>query len=115
MQFLSRQQSFGRSQVREVVKTPDELGAEAVGSSDSKSLLVEFGREFDVDMSDLHLDQRVTAELPFVPRLWLFWKTFTPSKLEDKGDNKMVPITVLDLYKAAKAKKWPNFQISEEE
>jgi hypothetical protein len=41
--------------------------------------------------------------------MWLYWLLFERDKLNARGTAwKKVPITVMDLYQAAKAKKFPD-------
>lgn len=63
--------------------------------------------EFSVDMAQYKHDLHFGPELPFIPPLWLFWRIFTPEKLNAKGNWKTIPIRLIDLYEAAETRVWP--------
>lgn len=81
-----------------------DIGADG---DDAKNLMISFRDEFHVDMSQYKYDLHFGPEYPFIPPVWLFWRIFTPEKLNKKGQWKMVPITIFDLYQAAKTQVWP--------
>ncbi len=82
-----------------------DLGADG---DDGDNIMVSFRDEFKVDMSQFKYDLHFGPEFPFIPPLWLYWRIFTPEKLNRKGQWKMVPITIFDLYQAAKTQVWPS-------
>jgi len=83
----------------------NDLGIDGV---DREELMVEFAKEFGVDLDSFVLSRHFGPELPFNPLVWLYWKIFTPNSLNERGQYKMVPIMVSDLYEAAKTKRFPD-------
>lgn len=65
-----------------------------------------FSRNFSVDMGSFDISKHFGPELPFMPLLWLYWRIFKSSNLNEKGQVKMIPIRVADLYSAAKLRVW---------
>jgi hypothetical protein len=99
---------------RELACYPGELSRETslyhdIGADgdDGENIMVSFSDEFQVDMSQFKYDLHFGPEYPFFPPVWLFWRIFTPEKLNKKGQWKMIPITIYDLYQAAKTRVWP--------
>lgn len=105
LEFLLRETGHWRHELDPGRSFYHDLG---VDGQDGENLLLAFSNEFQVDMSQLKFERHFGPELPFFPLLWIYWRIFTPDRLNAKGQWKMVPITVLDLYRAAQSKIWPN-------
>lgn len=50
---------------------------------DGDKLLSDFRDRFEVDMSGFLFDRHFGPELPFIPLIWLYWRVFTPDKLNN--------------------------------
>lgn len=73
-----------------------------VDGMDADDLLAAFRDEFGVDFSNFVFERHFGPEAGFNPFIWLISKFGEPDKL------KKIPITVMDLYEAAKTKKFPD-------
>ncbi len=108
LQFVAKNLGFRTQEICKIQaysRMYHDLGCDGV---DGYELLEAFSKEFQVEMSEFNFDKHFGPELPFFPPLWLFWWIFQSEKLNEKGQFKKVPITVMDLYEAARSKKWPN-------
>lgn len=84
-----------------------------IDGDDGENLLIAFQQKFDVDMSSLQCDLHFGPELCLFNPLILFlpdtWRLMKEPRNE-RGQVLMVPITVQDLYTAAKTKRWPDLR-----
>jgi acyl carrier protein len=117
--LYSRVKSFIEDQtnVRSDELSPDtriyhDLG---VTGDDADEFLEAFRREFGVDMANFNFDDHFTPELsafaPLSPFFWLFMLTPTYRKMmkrprDAKRKFMVIPVTVMDLVKAAKEGNW---------
>lgn len=76
-----------------------------IDGDEAEELLNDFVQEFQVDMSELSFNKHFHGEYPFGQLIWWHRTIFERHK---RTTWKMVPVTVADLYQAAKFKKWPN-------
>jgi acyl carrier protein len=94
--------------VAEVISTsPQELTAltrlgEDLGldGDDAEDFMQAFAHRFQVDLSDFHFDLHFGPEAAYNPFLSFYLWLFKPSAL------KLEPITIGDLVRAAKERKW---------
>lgn len=105
IQLVCRERGCHRSELTQDTSLYHDLGADG---DDGEDIMVSFSDEFKVDMSQFKYDLHFGPEYGFNPLPWLFWRIFTPEKLNARGNWKMVPITILDLYQAAKTQVWPS-------
>jgi acyl carrier protein len=73
-----------------------------VDGMDADDLLAAFRDEFGVDFSNFVFERHFGPEAGFNPFVRLIYNLSEPDKL------RKVPITVVDLYEAAKTKKFPD-------
>lgn len=107
IQFVCNQVNCNTDELQPGTSFYHDLGVDGI---DGEDLISSFQREFDVDMSCFQYDLHFGPEFGFVPIVWLYWRIFMPDKLNEKGARKMVPITVIDLYQAARTRVWPSMQ-----
>jgi len=105
VQFVAKNTGYKKAEISPQSSMYHDLGCDGI---DGEDLLVTFRDEFDVDISNFVFDRHFGPELPFNPFVWFYWKLCEPEKLNRRGQYKMVPITVMDLYKAAESKKFPD-------
>lgn len=83
---------------------------------DGYNLLEAVREEFDIDFSTFHFDRHFGPEAGVDIFSWLNMIFFQRDKLSKNGMRvKKVPITVLDLYEAARTKKFPDLDAREKE
>lgn len=89
-----------------------------VDGDDGDELMQQFGDQFNVNMDNFYLNyhKHFGPELPWLAFLWPYWILFKRDKLNKSCTAwKMIPISVIDLYNAAKAKEFPNLSTREPE
>jgi len=80
-----------------------------VDGMDADNLLAKFRDEFNVDFTNFVFDKHFGPEAGWNPFLWLYWMLCEREKLNKNCSAiKVVPITLLDLYQAAKERKFPD-------
>jgi hypothetical protein len=79
-----------------------------IDGTDAYELMVALEKKFDVDMANFTFVRHFGPEAPFNPFIWIYWMLFERDKLNESCSAvRQVPLTVLDLYQAAKTKKFP--------
>jgi acyl carrier protein len=105
VQFVAKSRAYKKEKIKPQSSMYHDLGCDGI---DGQDLLADFRDEFDVDITNFAFDRHFGPELPLNPFVWIYWKICEPEKLTLRGQYKKVPITVMDLYEAAKSKKFPD-------
>jgi len=96
----------GRKTINPDSRIRHDLGTDG---QDAYDLMVELEDKFDVDMTNFVFKRHFGPEAPWNPFVWIYWTIFDREKLNENGTAvKAIPITVMDLYEAAKTGKFPD-------
>jgi acyl carrier protein len=106
--LIAEELGLKREQIKPESRILHDFGCDGLDGDD---LLAAFRDQFDVDISnvvfDRHFGPEGGAPNPFELLAWFCGLICGRDKLNRGGHNK-VPITVMDLYEAAKSKKFPD-------
>lgn len=118
VRLVAKNRGLKTEKIKPESRLLQDLGCDGMDGDD---LLAAIRDEFGVDFSgfvfERHFGQEgiplntdLTDYLCYNPLTCLFWKIFQPENLKKyKPESfKKIPITVLDLYEAARAKKFPD-------
>jgi acyl carrier protein len=103
--FVVRERGCGKDEIKPESRMYHDLGCTGL---DGEDLLTALRDQFDVDIANFvhkrHFGPEATPGLSDLIS-WLLYMLLQRDKLKEIGDKK-VPLTVMDLYEAAKSKKF---------
>ncbi|MCA9815505.1 MAG: DUF1493 family protein [Cyanobacteria bacterium HKST-UBA01] len=103
----------GRKTINPDSRIQHDLGADG---QDAYDLMVELQDKFDVDMTNFVFDRHFGPEAAWNPFVWIYWMICEREKLNKNCTAvKAIPVTVMDLYDAAKTRKFPDLSNREPE
>jgi len=90
------------TRVKEAVLTPRSRLLQDLGmdGDDAEEFLTAYAAEFGVDMTGFRFDDHFGPEAAFDPLVYLWWVLFDRKKLQ------LAPITLADLTRSAREKRW---------
>lgn len=76
---------------------------------DGVELIEAFAKRFEVDMCGFDITRHFASEGPGFLLVWLYWLIFDRQKITANANLvRKIPITVSDLFEAAKSKRFPD-------
>lgn len=105
LSVIAKNRGLKKKDIQPQARLFHDLGCDGMDADD---LLASLRDEFAIDFSDFVFTRHFGPEVGFNPIAWLYWLLFERDKLNARGTAwKKIPITVMDLYEAAKTKKFP--------
>ncbi|MBX9941599.1 MAG: DUF1493 family protein [Candidatus Obscuribacterales bacterium] len=103
--FVCREIGVSKIDLKPNTRLYHDLG---IDGDDAENIMASFAQEFQVDLSEYDHNLHFGPEQGFCLPIWFSW--LLAGKLNKRGQFKKVPITILDLEKAAETKVWPIMQ-----